>query len=146
MINRLELSIDIKAEKSTIWQALWNEHSYREWAGVFFQGSYLVTDNWEEGSKVQFLAPDQSGIYSKIEKHLPNKLIRFKHIGKVLEGKEQAEDEETKKWTGCTETYTLKEGKEHITLEVEIDVMEEHLEFMTQTFPKALEKVKQNCS
>ncbi len=145
MINRLEFSIDIKADKNTIWEALWNENSYREWASVFFEGSYAVTNGWKEGSKVHFLAPDQSGIYSIIEKHIPNNIIRFKHIGKVTGGKEQPIDEETKQWSGATETYTLTEGKNATTLEVKIDVMDEHLEFMTRTFPQALKKIKENC-
>jgi hypothetical protein len=146
MINRLEFSIDIKAEKAAIWKALWNKNSYREWASVFFEGSYVITNNWEEGSKVHFLAPDQNGIYSMIEKHIPNKIIQFKHIGNVVGGKEQLIDDATKKWSGATEIYTLTERKDTITLAVEIDVMDEHLEFMTNTFPKALEKVKNNCS
>ena len=146
MINRLKFSIDIKAEKATIWKALWNESSYREWASVFFEGSYAVTDDWKEGSKVHFLAPDQSGIYSIIEKHIPNNIIQFKHIGNVVKGKEQPIDNETKKWSGATEIYKLTERKDTNTLAVEIDVMDEHLEFMTNTFPQALEKVKDNCS
>jgi hypothetical protein len=146
MINRLKFSIDIKAAKTTIWKALWDENSYREWVSVFFEGSYVVTDDWEEGSKVHFLAPDQSGIYSIIEKHIPNRIIQFKHIGNVLEGKEQPIDDETKKWSGATEIYTLTEGKNTNTLEVEIDVMDEHLEFMTNTFPQALKKIKNICS
>jgi hypothetical protein len=146
MINRLNFSIDITAEKNKIWKALWNERFYRDWAGVFFKGSYAVTDDWKEGSKVHFLTPDQSGIYSIIEKHIPDKTIQFTHIGKVVGGKEQAIDDETKKWSGAKETYTLTEGKNAITLKVEIDVMKEHLEFMTNTFPKALKKIKENCS
>jgi len=146
MINRLEFSIEIKAEKNTIWNALWNENSYREWASVFYEGSYAVTDNWKEGSQVQFLAPDKSGIYSIIEKHIPAKIIQFRHIGTVVEGKEQPIDDETKKWSGTTEIYRLTEGKDSHTLQVEIDVMDEHLEFMTKTFPKALDKVKNKCS
>ncbi len=145
MINRLEFSIDIKAEKTTIWNALWNQSSYREWASVFFEGSYAVTDNWKEGSKVHFLAPHQSGIYSIIEKHIPNNIIQFKHIGNVVGGKEQPIDDETKNWSGTTEIYKLTEEKDHNTLVVEIDVLNEHLEFMTKTFPKALEKLKNNC-
>jgi hypothetical protein len=146
MINRLKFSIEIMAEKATIWKALWNESSYREWASVFFEGSYAVTDDWKEGSKVHFLAPDQNGIYSVIEKHIPNNIIQFKHIGNVVKGKEQPIDNETKKWSGATEIYKLTERKDTNTLAVEIDVMDEHLEFMTKTFPKALEKVKNNCS
>jgi len=141
-INRQLFSIDIKAEKTKIWKALWKESSYQEWISEFQEGSYAITDNWKEGSKVLFLAPDQSGIYSIIETHIPNKMIRFKHIGKVLEGKEQPMDDETKTWSGTTEIYTLTEGTNHNTLTVEIDILEEHLDFMTATFPKALEKVK----
>lgn len=48
MINRIEFSIDIKAKKNTIWKALWNQSSYREWASVFYEGAYAVTNNWEE--------------------------------------------------------------------------------------------------
>ncbi len=146
MIKRLEFSVDIKAEKTMIWKALWNESSYPEWAGVFFEGSFMVSDNLEEGSKVHFLGPDQNGIYSSIEKHIPNEIIQFKHIGTVVEGKEQPINNESKKWSGATEIYLLTEGNETKTLTVKIDVLDEHLEFMTNTFPKALEKVKNNCS
>ncbi|WP_438425443.1 hypothetical protein [Aquimarina macrocephali] len=145
-INRLQFSIDIKAEKTKIWNALWSDSFYRDWASVFFEGSYALTDNWKEGSKVVFLSPDQSGIYSIIETHIPNKIMMFKHIGNVVKGKEQPIDDETKAWSGATEIYTLTEGTDSNTLHVKIDVLDEHLDFMTITFPKALEKVKNNCS
>ena len=146
MIHRLEFSVEIKAEKTSIWKALWNDNSYRKWASVFFEGSYAVSDNWKEGSIVHFLGPDQSGIYSIIEKHIQNKIIRFKHIGSVVNGKERPIDNESKKWSGATEVYTLTETNDTRILAVEIDVLDEHLEFMTNTFPLALEKIKNNCS
>ncbi|MDT7831088.1 hypothetical protein RQM59_01785 [Flavobacteriaceae bacterium S356] len=145
MINRLQFSIDIEAEKAKIWNALWNEDAYREWASVFFEGSYAISDNWKEGSKVLFLAPDQSGIYSIIETHIPNEIIGFRHIGNVVNGEEQPIDDETKRWSGAIEIYRLTEGVHKNILCVEIDVMDEHLDFMTATFPKALEKIKKNC-
>jgi hypothetical protein len=145
MINKLLFSIDIKAEKTKIWKALWNEISYRDWASVFFEGSFAITDNWEENSKVLFLGPDKSGIYSIIETHIPNKVMKFKHIGNVVNGQEQPIDNETKKWSGATEIYTLIEGKHCNKLTVEIDVLDEHLDFMKNTFPKALKKIKNNC-
>lgn len=146
MIHRLEFSIVISAPKTKIWNALWGEPSYRDWAGVFFEGSYAVTNHWTEGSTVHFLAPDKSGIYSIIETHIPNRLMAFKHIGTVVAGKEQPIDDDTQKWTGATEIYKLTEENHANRLTVEIDVMEEHLDFMTQTFPKALEKVKENSN
>jgi hypothetical protein len=146
MINRLEFSIEIKAEKSTIWKALWDESYYRDWAGVFAEGSYYLIDEWKVGNKIMFLGPDENGIYSTIETLIPNKAIQFKHIGSVVKGKEQPIDDESRKWSGATENYSLHEGMDSITLLIQIDILDEHLEFMTSKFPKALEKIKSNCS
>lgn len=145
MIHRLKFSIDIKAEKTAIWKALWDQNFYREWASVFFEGSYALTKDWEEGSTVHFLGPDQNGIYSVIVRHIPNKIIQFKHIGTVVNGEEQPIGTESSIWSGATEIYMVTEGKKGNTLAVEIDVMDEHLDFMKTTFPKALTKIKNNC-
>ena len=144
-VCRLQFSIDIKAGKTEIWKALWDEMSYRDWASVFFEGSYAITDDWKEGSKVLFLSPDQNGIYSIIKKHIPNKIMMFEHQGNVVNGKDQPIDDETKKWSGTTEMYTLTEGTDYNTLTVDIDVLDEHLDFMKNTCPTALEKIKNNC-
>jgi len=141
-IHRLEFSIDIQADKTKIWKILWEDQTYREWAGVFSEGSYFSTSNLEEGSTVMFLAPDQSGIFSVIVSHTPNKVITFKHLGTVLIGKKQPIDEETKKWSGTSETYFLKEGKRNTTLIIEIDILDEHLDFMKNKMPLALKKIK----
>lgn len=144
-MNKLQFSIDIKAEKNKIWKALWDDASYRDWTSIFSEGSHAVTNNWEEKSIVQFLGKDKSGIYSMIETHIPNKTITFKHIGTVLHGKQQPIDETTKTWSGASETYSLTIGKDCIILTLDIDIMDEHLEFMKETLPKALERVKNNC-
>lgn len=146
MINRLQFSIDIKADKTKIWKALWDDKHYRAWCGVFYEGSYYIADSWEEGRRIMFLAPDQSGISSIIEIHIPNETIQFKHIGSVVKGEIQPPDDETIKWSGATESYSLIENSDFITLLVEIDVLEEHVEFMSAKFPEALEQVKKNCS
>lgn len=143
-INRLKFSIDIKADREKIWKALWDDKHYREWSGVFGEGAHYVVDNWEEGNKIMFLAADRTGIYSIIEKHIPTKIIQFKHIGSVVDGQEQLVDDEAKKWSGATETYSLIEGSGCITLLVEIDVLDEHIAFMSEKFPVALEKIKKN--
>lgn len=143
-MNRLQFSVDIKADKTNVWKALWDDKHYRDWGGVFYKGSHYVIDNWAEGSKIMFLAPDQSGIYSIIETYIPNKIIEFRHIGSVLNGKVQPANEETKKWSGATEVYSLIESADFTTLSIEIDVLDEHVEFMSTKFPEALEKVKKN--
>lgn len=62
----------------------------------------------------------------------------------MTDAKPQPIDEETKTWSGATETYKLIGKKNTVKLEVEIDIMDEHLEFMKDKFPKALELIKEN--
>ena len=90
-----------------------------------------------------FLASDKSGIFSIIENHIPNKIIQFEHIGNVLNGKEQPIDDAIK-WSGATEMYSLKENTGYFTLLVEIDILDEHIDFMSKKLPVALEKIKNN--
>lgn len=144
MLKHLEFSINIKATKAAIWKALWDEQLYREWIGVFGEGSFYKIENWELGNKIMFLGPDQSGIYSIIEKYIPNKSIQFKHIGTVINGEMQEANDESKKWTGATESYSLIDGVDSVQLLVEIDILDEHVEFMSSKFPLALEVVKKN--
>jgi len=140
--NRLNFSIDINADATRIWQALWNDTSYREWAGVFDEGTHLLADDWKKGSTILFLSADRSGIYSVIEAHTPNEMIQFKHIGMVQDGKKQPVDDETKKWSGATESYTVAKGSDKNILTIDIDVLDQHLDFMNERLPKALEKIK----
>lgn len=142
-MNRLKYSIEIKVKKDLIWDTLWN--SYSDWASVFFEGSYIVVDQLKEGNKVLFLGPDKSGIYSIIQEHIPNELIKFKHIGNVLNGEEQAIDEVSKVWSGANEVYSIVEVEGHNRLVIEIDVMDEHLDFMNEKLPKALVKIDHMC-
>lgn len=143
-INRLEFSIDINAENEKIWDALWEDSNYRDWSGVFGEGSHYVVESWNEGSRIMFLDSDKNGIYSTIDKYVPNETIRFKHIGMVMNGEEQPIDEEVEKWTGVTESYTLQSGSGFNTLLIEIDILAEHVEFMSAKLPIAMEKIKKN--
>ena len=141
--TRLKFSIDINAVNERIWNALWDDKNYRIWGAVFFEGSYVKADSWEEGSRVFFLGPDHSGIFSTILKHIPNQIIKYKHIGKVVNGKEQEIDEDTKKWSGATEIYSIIEEGGHNVLTIDLDVQAEHIEFMSKRLPKALQVIKQ---
>lgn len=142
MIQQYHFSVDIKANKEAIWNALWDDKNYRTWANVFFEGSYFVASNLNEGNTIHFLGPDKSGIFSTIKQHQPREIIHFVHHGLVLEGKEQELDEETKKWTGTNEIYVLQENDDFVTLEIDIDLMDEHVEMMQKQFPVALDIIK----
>lgn len=143
-MHTLNFSIQINASKEKVWNVLWDDKTYREWTSVFSEGSYAVTD-WKEGGRVLFLSSDGEGMFSLIAKNNPNEFMSFKHLGVIKNGKEQPSDEETKKWSGAMENYSLKETNHVTELSVEINVTEGHVEYFNETFPKALEKVKGLC-
>ena len=132
----------INASRKKIWDVLWTDASYKTWTSVFSEGSHAETD-WKEGSKVLFLGPDGGGMYSMIEKIIPEKYMAFKHLGVMKEGKELPLDEETKNWSGAMETYSLIENNGSTELMVEMDVTDEFYDYFSKTFPDALEKVKE---
>ena len=141
-MQKEKFSVQIKAPKEKVWGTLWNDQSYRDWTNVFYPGSHAVSD-WNEGSKIQFLGPDGSGMYSVIDQMQPNEYMAFKHLGVVKDGKELENDEESKSWAGARETYRLTDREGVTQLDVELDTTEDHQQYFKDTFPKALEKVKE---
>jgi len=140
-MNKLTYTIMINAPREKVWKVLWNDTSYRAWTQVFSEGSHAVTD-WEEGSRVTFLSGNGEGMFSVIEKKINNEYMSFRHLGVVKEGKEQPVDEESKKWSGAMENYTLSEKEGQTELKVEIDTAEDIENYFNETFPKALAKIK----
>lgn len=140
-MKKTQFSIKIKAPAEKVWAVLWNDDTYRMWTSVFSEGSHAVTD-WKEGSKVQFLSANGEGMFSTIARKVPNELMSFKHLGVVKGGMEQPADDESKKWSGAMETYTLKETDGITELKVEMDVTEDFESYFNETLPKALEKIK----
>ncbi|MBL7792336.1 MAG: SRPBCC domain-containing protein [Saprospiraceae bacterium] len=141
-MKRFQFSIAIDAPADKVWWTLWNDPSYRQWARVFHEGSYAVSD-WKQGSKIHFLAPGGDGMFSIIEECRPGEVMKFKHLGVVKDFKEQPENDEMKQWSGAIEMYTLTHSGGTTTLLVEIDIVESHADFFNETFPKALQAVKQ---
>lgn len=140
-LKKVNFSISIHATKEKVWNVLWDDETYRAWTSAFSEGSHAVSD-WNEGSKILFLDAKGSGMYSTIAKKTPYDLISFRHIGEVKDGKEQPLNDKTKDWNGGRETYILKESGGTTEVSVELDVPEDFMEYLTTTFPKALQQVK----
>ena len=102
MLN-MNFSIDINVPKEKVWNALWEDASYREWTSAFMEGSYAVTDNWKEGTKVLFLDPKGSGMVSMVAEDKPYGFMSFKHLGEVIDGVEDTTSDKVKQWAGALE-------------------------------------------
>jgi len=142
-MKQLNFSIRIKAPKANVWSTLLEDSNYRQWTNVFSEGSHAVGD-WSEGSKILFLGGDgQGGMSSMIAKHIPNEFISIQHLGMVTNGVEDFDSPETKKWSGALENYTVVETDGITELRIELDTVTEYESYFQETWPKALQIVKE---
>lgn len=141
-MEQINFSITFDAAKEKVWEALWEDSSYRNWTNVFCEGSYAETDEWKQGTKVLFLSPGGNGMVSEVAANRPCEFMSFKHIGEVKEGVEDTTSDKIKQWAGAMENYTLTETAGKTTLLVTLDVSAEYKDYFLQVWPKALEKIK----
>lgn len=141
-MTRLTFSTTIDAPDTLVWRTMLDDETYREWTSAFQESSYVVTD-WKPGSKALFLAPDGSGMVSRIAEHRPNEYLSLEHLGVVKNGVEDTSSAEVQQWAGARENYSLRENAGRVTLTVEMDTTEDHKQFFEERWPRALATLKE---
>jgi hypothetical protein len=144
-MKTLHFSAQINAPVEKVWETMLGEAPYREWTDVFSPGSHFVGD-WQEGSKMLFLAPQEGGgtggMMSTIAENRPHEFLSIKHLGFVKNGVEDTESAEVQAWIGALENYTFRSENGGTTVAVDLDSEEQHTAYFEDTWPKALEKLK----
>lgn len=142
-------SIDISAEASKVYNimlGLEDKKTYQSWTASFnptstFEGS------WEKGSKIFFLGTDDqgntSGMLSKIAENIPNKFVSIEHCGIIENDQEITQGPEVEQWAGSKENYTYTQNNGLTRITVEIDTNEKYIDHFDDTWPKALNKLKE---
>jgi uncharacterized protein YndB with AHSA1/START domain len=136
-MKKIQFSVNIRAPREKVWETLWNDATYRQWTSVFSEGSYAVSD-WQEGSSIEFLSPGGSGMYSEIARLVPNEHMSFRHLGEIKNGVREPRSD----WAGAVESYTLRSNNGSTDVIVDLDATGEFEDYFRNTFPKALEKLK----
>ncbi len=147
-MQKIHFSIQINASKEKVWDTMLGDSTYREWTVSFHPGSYYKGD-WSEGSKMLFLGPDESGkkdggMVSRIKENRKYEFLSIEHIGLVMDGVEDTESEEVRKWTPGFENYTFTEKDGGTELNIDMDIVnEEFKEMFEGMWPQALLKLKE---
>lgn len=142
MMKKLEFKTMINASPEKVWEVLLGKDSYPIWTAVFAEGSNVETD-WKKGSKAIFLDGKGNGMVSEIAESIPAKFLSIRHLGNVINGEEDLYSEEVKKWAGAYENYTLTEVDGQTEWRITLDTVEDFMDYMMNTWPQALEKVKE---
>ena len=138
-MKTIEFSIEINAAKECVWATLWEDATFRDWASLIDEGTYMK-GIMTEGNEIQFLSSlNGYGVTSLIAKLSPNEYVLFRHNADT---KESGQQEREKEWTGGTESYSLSEKNGVTTLIVKIEVPQEQEETFRIRIPEALERIK----
>lgn len=135
----MQFSVTVHASKQKVWDTLWQDATFREWAGLIDPGTYLK-GKLRQGSKVQFISAENGyGVTSLVVELVPNEYLLLKHQADTQDSGKQERDNE---WTGGEERYTLSEADGITTLTVAFSVPPQQQAYFTEHYPKALERLK----
>jgi len=142
--KKVHFSTLIGARPEAVWNVMLGDEGYRDWASEFAEGTYFE-GSFEEGSKIRFLAPDGQGMVSRIATSRPPAYVSIEHLGFIKDGIEDTTSEAVRAWAPAYESYTLREVDGVTEVSVEMDVAPEWEEYMNETWPKALARLKNLC-
>lgn len=138
-MKEIQFLVKIHATKEKVWDTLWQDETFREWASIIDPGTYMVGD-LKAGNEVQFISSENGyGVTSLVEKLVTNEFLLLRHSSDTQgNGKRERE----KEWTGGMESYSLGEKDGTTTLTVAFDIPPEQEAYFKVNYPKALERVK----
>lgn len=150
-MKKLQFTVNIHAPVTRIYDfmlGLSSKSTYEQWTMVFNPTS-TYEGSWDKGNKMLFIGVDEKGekggMVSRIAENIPNRFVSIQHYGLLQADKEMTEGPEVEKWANGFENYTFEENNGTTTVTVDLDTTEEFLDYMNQTYPKALDTLKELC-
>lgn len=147
-LETIHFQILINASPEIVYNTMIDPEHFKTWTATFQPTSHFEGD-WKQGSTIHFLSLDEAGnkmgLISKIKENVPNQRITLEHFGLIQEGQEITEGEEVEAIKGATEQYTFvsKDGQTELIVKTEVFI--ELKDYFDETWPKALQTLKQLC-
>ncbi len=143
-MKTLTFEITIHAPRARVWSTMLGPESYKTWTAAFSEGSYY-TGSWEQGARINFLAPSGDGMTSVIAENRPNEFVSIRHLGVIENGIEDTTSEKVRVWAPAYENYHFADVPDGCKVTVSLDTATEWESYMLDTFPKALGLLKKMC-
>lgn len=148
-MQKLQFKQQIHASAQKVYETmlgLKDISTYQHWVSVFNPTS-TYEGSWVKGSKIYFVGVDENGkrggMVSEIMEHKPAEFVSILHYGFIDGDKEITTGELIEKWAGGHENYSFHEIEGVTTVTIDIDVVEEYLDYFNNHYPKALAKLKE---
>lgn len=140
IMKELQFRVSIHAPKDRVWSVLWDDATFREWAGVIDPGTYMEGE-LKVGGSVQFISAENGyGVTSHVDEVKRGEYIQLSHVADTQDAGERERDDE---WTGGKESYSLTEQDGITTLVATFDVPLKMEAYFNEAYPKAFARVKE---
>ena len=147
-MEKLKFTATINAPKEKVHNIMLSDRTYREWTSEFNPGSYFK-GSWEKGAKILFVGTNkegkEEGMVSRIKEHVPGEFVSIEHLGMLDDGQEITSGPAVDEWAGALENYYFKKEGDQTILSIETDTNEQFKTYFVETWPKALQKLKEIC-
>lgn len=150
-MKKLQFTISIHAPATRVYDlmlGLSQKSTYEQWTSVFNPTS-TYGGTWDKGTKILFIGVDENGekagMVSRIAENIPKQFVSIQHDGLFKAGQEITEGPDVEKWANGFENYRFEEVNGTTSLTVELDIVDDFLDYMNRTYPKALDKLKELC-
>jgi hypothetical protein len=144
-MKKLHFEIMIEAKPEDVWDAVVNDKKYREWTSAFHEGSYFE-GGWNKGDSIKFVAKNEKGLregmVSEIAESKKYSFISIRHLGYILDDKEDTTSDMVKKWAPAYENYSLIKENGFTKFQVDTDTEDDFVEMFSELWPKALKLLK----
>lgn len=150
-MEKLQFKVNINAPASKVYDLMLgikNKSTYEQWTALFNPTSSFE-GTWAKGTKILFVGVDEKGekggMVSRIVENTPNQFVSIQHYGLVKGDKEITEGPDVEKWANGFENYSFTENNRTTTVTIDLDTTEEFVDYMNESYPKALNKLKEIC-
>jgi hypothetical protein len=150
-MKKLQFKISINAPVNRVYDCMLgisSKSTYEQWTSLFNPTS-TYEGTWDKGNKILFMGVndkgEKGGMVSRIAENNPNQFVSIQHYGILKADQEITEGPEVEKWANGFENYTFEENNGTTTVTVDLDTTEDFLSYMNETYPKALDKLKEVC-
>lgn len=145
MKKTLHFTVQIAAPRVRVWDAMLGPDTYRDWTSAFTEGSYYE-GSWDQGARITFLDPSgNGGMIGEIAENRRHEFVSIRMLGEIADGVEDTTSEKVRAWVPAYENYTFRDHGRGTEVTVDVDVIPEYEEFIAETFPKALARLKAIC-
>lgn len=148
-MKKLQFTKEISASAQKVYEAMLglnDKSTYEHWTSAFNPTS-TYEGSWNKGSKIHFVGTDEKGkkggMVSEIVEHRPAEFVSIRHYGFLDGDTEVTTGEQVEKWAGGHENYGFRETNGITTVTVDMDTTDEYLDYFNNTYPNALNKLKE---